>query len=998
MPEIKQLLISIGTDNSKLDSGLADMNRKLDAAQRHINERYGAISNSIGSLGNALTIGITAPVLGVSALAVSAAADYEALENSLTALTGSSEEAARQLKRLRELAKLPGLTFDAAVKGTIQLQAVGIAANESERALRLWGNAIARAGKSSAELSSVFLQMSQSLGKGVLVSQDIRAILEAVPEMGKIMRETWGTVDLEAISSMGVDSAEFFEKIFEGLEKLDKVSVGAKQTFAQMQDELRFASKEIGEHLLPNVIKAAQSISGFAKSFSELPPWAQKSAVGVALFAAGIGPAINLVTKLSTAIKFLNTVRLLHAGTTAIDTATTAANTTTAGENTVATAADAVATQASSRANTSNTVTTGANTAVTIANTRAVQSNTAARAANAATAGAQTAATATANVAGTAARAISVVARLTRVLPFLGAVFSPIGIAALAAATGIAIFVKTVNKLRKAVDEDAASATAMGEKWEKRNAKERELKMKGKSIEEHDAQIRRLEAGIANAEKRREDAKARSAWWRPRNLIARSEVAAINEELKQKESELAQMKQLKSKEESRQTAAKTLNEEIQKTIQENELVNQTAKTELWIISAGTKNEQQKRQAWVDREQALAKIEDKVKEVYEKHKIVLDMTEQRALVNAKYAQAMKDIAESEADAARQENAAIQSTRLSLAAVNTQNKYHADRLVAQSQLVQSLATLTDSKSDQVKRELVLAQHAKTVRDINMREIEAARKYELDLSIATQKVEALRTGDKDRVEEVNALSAFATNYVSAVKEGGQLGIKQAELAYEEYIAAKRELENRKIEEAAQTAKTRKGHIYETKKLEAEQLELMAEDTGDKVLKEQALRMRREIEQSQFADALRDSASSEETSALKAQDKLNEMKYQSQLLDIRTGGLQAFADKARKWKDEEIQGWEDRRKAAEDYAQSLKSSVTSMGAADLWEKVSMGAIKAQLTVPPFAEPPPDNEISAADTLRYWDRQEQQNAEMIIEMRELNEKIKSLASGGSIL
>lgn len=168
--------------------------------------------------------------------AIGAAADLQSLRMGLDAVTGSSDESARQLIRLKEVAKLPGLGFNEAVQGAINLQAAGLSANTSERALKSFGNALATVGKGKAELSGVILALTQIASKGKVSAEEINQLNERIPQIRVAMKAAFGTADTEQLSKMGIDSETFINGIIKEFEKLPPVMGGYNIAVENLQD------------------------------------------------------------------------------------------------------------------------------------------------------------------------------------------------------------------------------------------------------------------------------------------------------------------------------------------------------------------------------------------------------------------------------------------------------------------------------------------------------------------------------------------------------------------------------------------------------------------------------------------------------------------------------------------------------------------------------------------------------------------------------------------
>jgi tape measure domain-containing protein len=295
---------------NRLESGLSEINRKIGSVD------FGALGQSLTSAGVALTASITAPLAGIGAASVSAAAEMDSLVRGLTAVTGSSAEANVQLERLKEVAKLPGLGFQEAVQGSINLQAAGFSAKDAEAALRGFGNALATVGKGKSDLDGVILALGQIASKGKISAEEINQLAERVPQIRQIMQTAFGTADTEVLQKAGIGAQQFVNTVTAELLKLPPVTGGLKTDFENFSDNVNQALSAIGTNLAPIISSALGLLSsllvqvqGAAHWFSQLPEPIQNAAValGAMLAAAGplalaIGAVITAVTTISTAI------------------------------------------------------------------------------------------------------------------------------------------------------------------------------------------------------------------------------------------------------------------------------------------------------------------------------------------------------------------------------------------------------------------------------------------------------------------------------------------------------------------------------------------------------------------------------------------------------------------------------------------------------------------------------------------------------------------------
>lgn len=267
------------------------------------------LADSFSRLGSRLTLGVSAPLLALGAAAAKTATDFDSLKRGLVSVSGSSTEAEKQLVRLKEVAKLPGLGFKEAIQGSINLQAAGLSAERAEKALRVFGNALATVGKGKAELDGVILALSQIESKGKVSAEEINQLAERVPQIRKAMIAAFGTADTEVIQKAKITSGKFIDAVVTELDKLPKVTGGARNTFENLKDSIEQSLLPLGNKLLSTILPAIEKLTpkvlGLLEAFGRLSPEVQTTAIafGAAAFAAGpligaLGNILFLITQI----------------------------------------------------------------------------------------------------------------------------------------------------------------------------------------------------------------------------------------------------------------------------------------------------------------------------------------------------------------------------------------------------------------------------------------------------------------------------------------------------------------------------------------------------------------------------------------------------------------------------------------------------------------------------------------------------------------------------
>lgn len=312
MSRISELIVKIRGDVSGALKGIREVSGEMGKLSRETSGAFSGFNDAfakMSSFGSRMTVGLTLPIAAVGAAAVKADADLDALERGLVAVSGSSSEAQRQLKRLEEVAKLPGLGFREAVQGSINLQAAGLSAQTAERALGAFGNALATVGKSKADLDGVILALGQIESKGKISAEEINQLAERVPQIRQAMKAAFATANTEELQKMGLSSTEFINKIIAEFEKLPKAGGGVKNAFENVQDSVQKSLAEIGRSMRPATeafLGAAepliQKIGEVAKGMRDWDPAAQVAVGGLITLAGGIGPVLAGLGQLGLAI------------------------------------------------------------------------------------------------------------------------------------------------------------------------------------------------------------------------------------------------------------------------------------------------------------------------------------------------------------------------------------------------------------------------------------------------------------------------------------------------------------------------------------------------------------------------------------------------------------------------------------------------------------------------------------------------------------------------
>ena len=214
-----------GSLASGLQSGLGSATRSL-----------GQFSQEVQKTANYLTVGLSAPLALLGRQSLDTFGEMDALRRGLATLEKDGGSLTKRLAELNEIAKLPGLGNEEAIKFDVLLRNAGFSADLSKRSMLAFGNALGSIGRGKTELAGVANQLQQMAGKTQGYGQDLKIIKEYAPQVNKALMDAFGTNNTEAIAKLGVSGKEVISKIVDELAKLPKATGGAKNTFENFGD------------------------------------------------------------------------------------------------------------------------------------------------------------------------------------------------------------------------------------------------------------------------------------------------------------------------------------------------------------------------------------------------------------------------------------------------------------------------------------------------------------------------------------------------------------------------------------------------------------------------------------------------------------------------------------------------------------------------------------------------------------------------------------------
>lgn len=312
------------------DNQLEKTTEKVTKSLKEQKEATQTLKDSFGSLGKAMTVGVTLPLAAMATAGVKYNAELESYNANLTTLLGGNKKQAEELlKTLKETAKTTPYETSQLVKATQTMMAFGVSAKDAQKYL----NQIGDISMGNAErLSGLTLAFSQVQSAGKLTGQDLlQMINQGFNPLNIISKETGESMaDLKERMSQGGVSAQEVAHAFEiatskgglfykGMEKGSKTTEGRIST---LKDSFKEMTGSLTESLLPVLQKLVVSLTKVFDWFGSLNSEQQKTILIIAGVVASIGPMLSLflkmvqvaeaIKKVSVAMQTLNLVMSLN--------------------------------------------------------------------------------------------------------------------------------------------------------------------------------------------------------------------------------------------------------------------------------------------------------------------------------------------------------------------------------------------------------------------------------------------------------------------------------------------------------------------------------------------------------------------------------------------------------------------------------------------------------------------------------------------------------------
>lgn len=285
-------MASLSSINIRFNADLKGFSSQVQNVQRSLNKT----GKQLQSIGTNLSVSLTAPLLGIGALAVKAAADMETLKTSLdTVFQGDQELSNKAFDEIKDFAATTPFQLDEVATAFIKLKNLGL--DPSISALTSYGNTASALGKSLDQMIEAVADAS--VGE-----------FERLKEFG-IKAKSQG--DQVAFTFQGVtttvqknaaDISAYLQGIgnvnFAG--SIDRQAQTFKGKLSTLKDNIAQAFASIGNIIIQYITPLFDKLNGIIARFQELSPTTKKWIVILGGIAAAVGPLLALAGTILPAI------------------------------------------------------------------------------------------------------------------------------------------------------------------------------------------------------------------------------------------------------------------------------------------------------------------------------------------------------------------------------------------------------------------------------------------------------------------------------------------------------------------------------------------------------------------------------------------------------------------------------------------------------------------------------------------------------------------------
>ena len=289
---------SLKTD---LDS-LSKSSKSIDK----LSKGFSSVGKVASKAGNALTVGLTTPLIALGTAGVKYNAQMEDFQANLTTLLGSADKASEMLNTLKQMANTTPFETSDLLQATQMMLGFGLQADKTTGYLQTLGDISMGNSEKLMSLTRAFSQIGAS-GKATM--EDINQMIDAgfnplqiiSEQTGKSMADlrdevSEGKISFEDIAGAMQTATSEGGRYYQAMDKASQTMNGKMST---AMDALKTALGNVTQSLLPIVTKVVEKVTEWANAFSNLDQGTQETILKIAGIVAAAGPVLKIIGGIS---------------------------------------------------------------------------------------------------------------------------------------------------------------------------------------------------------------------------------------------------------------------------------------------------------------------------------------------------------------------------------------------------------------------------------------------------------------------------------------------------------------------------------------------------------------------------------------------------------------------------------------------------------------------------------------------------------------------------
>lgn len=309
MARFSELKVKFTGDSTDLQRELRRVNAVLAETANSVQKStigFSRLASSMQSVGQSLSIGITAPLVGFGAAALKMAGQMEQASVAFNTMLKSGTQASKMLEDLKNFAATTPFQFPELTDAARRMMALGFSAKEVIPTLRVIGDAAGALGLGAEGIQRITLALGQMRAKGTVQAEEMRQLAEAgIPawdalakKLGVDVATAMKLVEQRSVSAaVGVDAAltAMRDNFGGGMAAEAKTLLGL---WSNVRDQVTFALADIGSALAPTAKRmiedfirpSIEGVKSMTLAFAQLPTAIQTVTISIAGLVAAAGP------------------------------------------------------------------------------------------------------------------------------------------------------------------------------------------------------------------------------------------------------------------------------------------------------------------------------------------------------------------------------------------------------------------------------------------------------------------------------------------------------------------------------------------------------------------------------------------------------------------------------------------------------------------------------------------------------------------------------------